>query len=152
VALLRDPVLEGLFQWVSACCLEALQEFGWDMQRARPSFNNAWAIVNRQGHGNRAHLHSNSLFSGVVYLRVPEAAGAIRFLDPRGGAQMLLPPLLNDDNPLARGRVVVNPAVGLLLLFPAWLWHEVEPSQSEAPRVSISFNLGMQAVRSSGAR
>jgi len=142
-ALLADPALRGLFTWLSSCCLEAMGSFGWDFSLAAPIFNNAWAMVNRRGHGNRAHLHSNSLFSGVAYLRVPPDSGAICFLDPRGGAQMLLPPLNAQASDAARGRHRVTPQTGLVLLFPGWLWHEVEPSASDEPRICVSFNLGM---------
>jgi hypothetical protein len=51
-----------LLGWISSRCLEALGEYGWDLNRGQPRLNNAWAMVNRRGHGNRAHLHSNSLF------------------------------------------------------------------------------------------
>jgi uncharacterized protein (TIGR02466 family) len=145
--LLRDPALAGLFGWLSGCCLEAMEHLGWDLALAQPAFNNAWAMVNRRGHGNRAHLHSNSLFSGVVYLQVPPGSGAIRFLDPRAGAQMLMPPLRPGVSSLADGRCSVVPTPGLMLLFPSWLWHEVEPSASDDPRIVVSFNLGMRALR-----
>lgn len=144
--LLADPALRALFGWISGCCLEALNEFGWDLSRGQPSLNNAWAMVNRRGHGNRAHMHSNSLFSGVVYLQAPAHSGAIRFIDPRAGAQMLLPPLREGGSVFSRGRSLVEPETGLMLLFPAWLLHEVEPSASDEPRVAVSFNLGMRAV------
>ncbi|NDG02263.1 MAG: hypothetical protein EB119_03515, partial [Synechococcaceae bacterium WBB_34_004] len=36
-----------------------------------------------------------------------------------------------------------QPSAGLMLLFPSWLWHEVEPSaQGRELRISISFNVG----------
>jgi len=33
-----------------------------------------------------------------------------------------------------------------LLVFPSWLWHEVEPSTQAGARISISFNVGMRPV------
>ena len=151
-ALLNDPELHDLFSWLSRCCLEAMQSFGWDFNQAVPIFNNAWAMVNRRGHGNRAHLHANSLFSGVAYLRVPPDSGAICFLDPRGGAQMLMPPLMAEASEAARGRHRVTPENGLVLLFPGWLWHEVEPSASDEARICVSFNLGMTPRSAAAAR
>jgi uncharacterized protein (TIGR02466 family) len=29
---------------------------------------------------------------------------------------------------------------GRLIMFPAWLWHGVEPNQSNNIRISVSFN------------
>ena len=148
--LLADPDLKPLFQWIATCTQDAMADFGWDMSRATPCFNNAWAMVNREGHSVRAHLHPNSLFSGVVYLEAPEDCGAIAFLDPRSGAQVLLPPLLQPAGDYATGRILRQPQPGLMFLFPAWLWHEVEPSRSSRPRICVSFNIGMRVVRTEG--
>ncbi len=148
-ALLQDPLLADLFHWIAACCQGAVQEWGWDLRAATPTFNNAWAMVNRQGHSTRAHLHPNSLLSGVVYLQVPEGSGAIAFLDPRAGAQMLVPPWLAAADEGVQGRVRRLPKLGRLLLFPSWLWHEVEPSGGEGERICISFNLGMRPTAGS---
>lgn len=94
----------------------------------------------------RAHLHPNSLFSGVVYLQAAPDCGNIAFLDPRNGAQVLLPPVIHPSLGVLNGRVEQAPSEGLLLLFPAWLWHEVGGNQSERERISISFNIGMQPL------
>lgn len=145
-SLLLDPALADLFRWIAQQTQVALQSFGWDLSKAMPSFNNAWAMVNRGSHSVRAHLHPNSLFSGVVYLALPPGSGSIAFLDPRAGAQMLMPPLAQGEHSLAQGRVRHAPREGELLLFPSWLWHEVEPSATNLaePRICISFNLGMK--------
>lgn len=144
--LLEHAPLAPLFQWMAAQCQQALGELGWDFALARPRFNNAWAMVNGNGHSVRAHLHPNSLISGVVYLQMPERSGNIAFLDPRNGAQVLLPPLQDPQASLLNGRLEMAPHPGLMLLFPAWLWHEVGASHSEQERISISFNIGMQPV------
>jgi uncharacterized protein (TIGR02466 family) len=147
-ALVQDPQLSELFQWIARSTQQALQQFGWDFSKATPCFNNAWAMVSRDSHSVRAHLHPNSLFSGVFYLAVPPGSGAIAFLDPRGGAQMLVPPLTDGHQLYAQGRVRYAPKPGELLLFPSWLWHEVEPTQGPdvSPRICLSFNLGMKPV------
>ena len=33
-----------------------------------------------------------------------------------------------------------TPRAGTILMFPAWLWHEVQPNKSQDIRISISFN------------
>lgn len=119
--LLADPSLNTLFLWIAGCTQQAVDDFWWDTDKATPCFNNAWAIVNRKGDSVRAHLHPNSLFSGVIYLTAPEGSGAIAFLDPRAGAQVLLPPLRDPTAGYACGRILRQPQPGLLLLFPGWL-------------------------------
>lgn len=142
--LLDQPALASLFQWIAECSQEALTHLGWDFARAKPCFNNAWAMVNSRGHSIRAHLHPNSLFSGVIYLQAENKCGRIAFLDPRNGSQVLMPPL-RDTHPghLLQGRHELEPRTGLLVVFPAWLWHEAEPNESDHERICISFNIGM---------
>jgi len=144
VLLLQDSQLSDLFAWIASAVQEALVTWGWDLDQARPVFTNAWAMVNREGHSAGAHLHPNSLFSGVIYLRAPAGSGAIAFLDPRAGAQMLQLPLQPGPARRELGRERRVPRPGLMLMFPAWLWHEVEPSECQEPRICISFNVGLR--------
>ena len=145
--LLMDPQLSQMLLWIASCSQQALQDFGWNMDKASPCFNNAWAMVNREGHSVRAHLHPNSLFSGVFYLAAPEGSGAIAFLDPRAGAQVLLPPLRDPTSGYPCGRILRHPSPGLLLLFPGWLWHEVEAGSNREARICVGFNIGIKASR-----
>ena len=124
--LLQDPGLHELFGWIAAQVHGAPSAWGWDLEQARPRFNNAWAVVSRSGDSHGAHIHPNSLFSGVFYLAAPSGSGAIAFLDPRAGALMLQPPFHREAAAREIGRLRLVPETGLLLLFPAWLWHEVE--------------------------
>jgi uncharacterized protein (TIGR02466 family) len=143
VDLLANPQLEDLFQWIAVQVQGALVGWGWDLDQARPRFNNAWAVVSFAGDGHGAHIHPNSLFSGVFYLAAPAGSGALAFLDPRTGAQILQAPLKINTARSEPGRARWLPQEGLLLLFPAWLWHEVEISRCDQPRISISFNVGL---------
>ena len=34
----------------------------------------------------------------------------------------------------------LEPKEGRILMFPAWLWHCVEPNESNDIRISVSFN------------
>ena len=34
----------------------------------------------------------------------------------------------------------IEPVVGRIIMFPAWLWHSVEPNKSNELRISVSFN------------
>jgi hypothetical protein len=41
----------------------------------------------------------------------------------------------------------VTPRDGLLVVFPAWLYHYVNPYQGTAPRISVAFNATIQQVK-----
>lgn len=111
-------------------------------------FDNMWANINPRYGYNRSHVHPNVLWSGVYYVQAEAHSGRIFFTDPR--PQVLIAGARYAPNvprkPEAWSEVYFEPLEGRLILFPAWLSHEVEPnlSDKEGPggdRISISFNL-----------
>ena len=56
-----------------------------------PVIGNMWANINPPGALNRPHLHPNSHFSGVYYIKAPKNSGQIVFNEPRSGAHMVMP-------------------------------------------------------------
>jgi uncharacterized protein (TIGR02466 family) len=107
-----------------------------------------WSIINPPGNGNRAHVHPNSLWSGVYYVQAPEGGGDIEFVDPRTVL------IMNQAKYLAGKKrprdcwtkVNYKPLPGRMIIFPAWLYHGVDTNMSKengraADRVIISFNI-----------
>ena len=109
-------------------------KFGWKIS--------AWANVNRAGDWNKMHFHSGATWSGTYYVRPgdpspPERPGAghLAFLDPLLAAQMsFFPGILPEYREFA-------PKPGLMILFPSYLQHIVQPYLGQEPRISIAFNL-----------
>ncbi len=102
---------------------------------------NMWANINPTDGMNQPHIHPNSLFSGVYYVKSQPNAGRLKIYDPRPGVQFIMP-TRKPGNP---GRDMwrdanIEPVVGRIIMFPAWLWHSVEPNKSNDLRISISFN------------
>src|SRR3954471_4630285 len=111
---------------------------------------NMWANVNRTGHGNEFHSHPGSFWAGVYYVddggigADPSLGGELEIMDPRApGVAMYAPQLaFNMPGGLSVGaNEVVLPKAGLMVLFPAWLLHQVRPYRGAAERISIAFNL-----------
>jgi len=63
-------------------------------------------------------------------------AGKLQFYDPRGSINMLQHP----GKSRYGGTMTVTPQNGLLVVFPAWLYHSVNPFLSDIERISIAFN------------
>jgi uncharacterized protein (TIGR02466 family) len=106
-----------------------------------PKIGNMWANINYPGGYNRAHVHPNCLFSGVYYIKTPPNCGKIIFNDPRPGIQLRMPIRKSGQPPKHLWREVhVDPMPGRIIMFPAWLWHNVEPNKSNDIRISVSFN------------
>ena len=99
-----------------------------------------WANVCRRGENHRAHVHPNNVLSGVYYACAPQGCGHIVFDDPRPQAKVLLPNV-TELNPLNSHEFRIEPATGMLIMFPSWLTHRVTVSKSAEERVSISFNV-----------
>jgi uncharacterized protein (TIGR02466 family) len=111
-----------------------------------------WANINRCGHGNELHAHPGSFWSGVYYVDDggvfddPSLGGELEILDPRGPVAAMHAPHLAFALPggVSVGmKETVRPKTGRLVMFPAWLLHQVRPYRGSARRISIAFNLGL---------
>ena len=99
---------------------------------------NCWGMVMRQGDHSVFHNHPSCLYSGVLYLDVPEGLeeeGQLVFVDPRTQTRVG-----KYYNHTVYHKII--PKVGHAYVFPNWLDHYVEPHFCEGNRISISFNLG----------
>ena len=107
----------------------------------KPVCGNMWANINGPGNFNRPHLHPNALFSGVYWIKAPEKSGNLMVYDPRPGAHTIMPNRKEGKLPSQLWREVhYKPIAGRCIMFPAWLWHEVKPNESNDIRISVSFN------------
>jgi uncharacterized protein (TIGR02466 family) len=112
---------------------------------------NMWANINRTGHGNEFHSHPGSFWSAVYYVddggidADPSLGGELEFMDPRGpGPAMYAPHLAYGSAGLSVGaNEIVRPKAGRMVMFPAWLLHQVRPYKGAAQRISIAFNLSL---------
>lgn len=113
---------------------------------------NMWANVNRSGHGNEFHSHPGACWSGVYYVddggiaAHPSLGGELEFMDPRGALPAMNAPHLAFAMPggLAAGATErVPPRAGRLVLFPAWVMHQVRPYRGTAERISVAFSLAL---------
>ena len=106
-----------------------------------PVLGNMWANVNYPGGYNRPHLHPNSLFSGVYWIKTPVKSGHLILYEPRAGAQCTMPNRKEGKLPPELWRDIhYEPVAGRCVMFPAWLWHEVRINESNETRISVSFN------------
>ncbi len=133
-AVLQQPAFAELQPLVRRYCLQAFREMGVNV----PAFElQSWVNIHDRGGFNFQHMHEGALLSGTFYLQVPEGSGALVFKDPRPGVL----------NAYARGAganaykdIQLRPSPGLLVLFPHWLEHFVEPHANDTPRICIPFN------------
>jgi uncharacterized protein (TIGR02466 family) len=107
----------------------------------KPVLGNMWANINYPGNSNRPHLHPNSLFSGVYWIKTPMKSGNLMLYDPRPGSHTTMPNRKEGKMPPELWKEIhYEPKAGRCIMFPAWMWHEVKPNESNGTRISVSFN------------
>jgi uncharacterized protein (TIGR02466 family) len=134
MAVLEQPGFTALRQAIRAACAAALGEMG----RGDSAFQlQSWVNLHDRGGFNFSHMHEGTLLSGSFYVNVPPGSGQFVFRDPRPGV----------IHGSVKGAVInghadihLTPSAGLLVLFPSWMEHYVEPHDSDEPRITIAFN------------
>ena len=103
-----------------------------------------WIMINCPNSYNTSHTHPDAHFSGVLWLKVPEKSGKIKFENPQGhtGHSQISAYIqeLKDQTAFYPG-MVFNPRVGRMITFPSCLRHEVEVNESNEDRIAISYNI-----------
>jgi tetratricopeptide (TPR) repeat protein len=99
----------------------------------------AWSAV-LDGQGNqKPHIHMSGYLSGCYYVTIPpEVSGS--GADNAGAFEMGRPP---EELPFkARFPVeTVKPSEGLMLLFPAFMYHGTVPFKAEGKRICVAFDV-----------
>jgi uncharacterized protein (TIGR02466 family) len=132
------PEYQNLVNELMTMCKDVFKE---EWLELKPVLGNMWANINPKEGMNQSHIHPNSLFSGVYYVKSNPQAGRLVLYDPRPGAQIVMPVRKEGQPPKHLWKDVnIDPIPGRIIIFPAWLWHSVEPNQSNDLRISISFN------------
>jgi uncharacterized protein (TIGR02466 family) len=102
----------------------------------------AWANVSGEGAFNMPHVHGGTFWSCVYYVRVGEGEGGQLVLhDPRMPGLRMHAPGVRFRNMGPELRAEIQPAAGLMVLFPGWLSHSVEPWQGTGERISVAMNI-----------
>ncbi|HAA26379.1 MAG TPA: hypothetical protein DCE56_00240 [Cyanobacteria bacterium UBA8553] len=101
----------------------------------------AWANVIEEGGYHTVHNHPNCHLSGVYYINPGESdpdnlnSGLIGFSDPRSGATMIANSYIDFGSSYQ-----YKPEAGMMLMFPAYLFHWVHPFTGKGQRITVSFN------------
>jgi uncharacterized protein (TIGR02466 family) len=135
MAVLEQAQFASLRQTIRFACGIALGEMGVPLADFQLQ---SWINMHDRGGFNFLHVHEGCLLSGCFYLKVPKDSGHLVFRDPRPG---VVHGPIKGSVPNGYADIHLTPATGLLVLFPSWLEHYVEPHGSDDPRISISFNV-----------
>ena len=140
---LKEDIPAKFISSISKNINTALNDMGWDLKSQFIKITNMWSIINEEGAFNQKHHHSNSDISAAYYVSAYDECGDIVFYDPRP-ARVYKNPIAKSPNKLNATINSIKPHNGLLVLFPSYLEHSVNPNLSNKKRVVISFNLSLE--------
>ena len=107
-----------------------------------------WGNIQPPGHSFHRHSHHNNMFAGVYYVNEAKnisIANVLRgfphilFWNPSRDRQ--LSPIRDMKHKFNRYNFPVKTSKDMLVIFPAWLEHEVGENKTSEDRISISFNI-----------
>lgn len=102
----------------------------------RAAFSGNWSVWLRPGGYHVDHVHQEGWISSACYIELPGAVAA-------GGREGWLR-LGRPGLPLAEALAAehwIRPEVGLVALFPSYMWHGTEPFGGDQPRLTLAFDL-----------
>ena len=93
-----------------------------------------WTNINEPNSFNRLHVHRSFDYSACYYIQA-DGTGDLTFHNPAN--------LMSECGPNTpfTSRMSYQPKDGDLLVWPAWMPHEVEVNNSDKQRVNIAFNI-----------
>jgi uncharacterized protein (TIGR02466 family) len=128
-------------QTVLDSILEKLNECMTELGSSSPiEFETIWININKKNNSNFIHTHSGVL-SGSFYVTVPDQSATIFFTREYDMEQWFYGSIGSQHNTEASSaRIHIGPIDKLLVVFPSWMPHGVNPNPSDKDRISISFN------------
>ncbi len=101
--------------------------------------DNCWININSTNNYNKPHVHHQSIFSGVYYVKAPKDTGCITF-NNQSDRDFILQTFTN-QNRYTVSDINYDAVVGRVVIFPSWIQHSVGINQSNEDRISIAFNM-----------
>ena len=133
---------------VRSVVMNEINRYGREVLRVNQNIEfyitNSWVNVNRPGDQSVPHTHNNSLFSGVLYLKVNEDSGDIIFYRDIMSLVPFPPALdLQIDGPTIYNckHFGHRPKNNEICLFPSVVMHSVGQNNSSEERWCLPFNV-----------
>ena len=142
---INDAAVAALLEWCRQSVFEAAQHANkgrWPTgSRIGIDVHESWCHVTAKGGYHDIHIHPNSSWSGIYYIKAGSSNaenrdGVNRFYSP-------LVPAYSDIGTRWVGgptSIDVVPRDGQLVVFPSWLPHSATPYHGDQDRIVIAFN------------
>lgn len=115
------------------------ESFNYHIPESSVRITECWLNIYNTGHSQEIHIHKNSMFSGIYYVKAPEGSGPTLFYSP--AADVMLEPLIKEGNNLNAKVSGFPPVEGRMMIFRSSLRHSVLPGTlNDGERITIAFN------------
>ena len=98
-----------------------------------------WANLLKGGDYQENHIHNNGWISGVYYVDLPD--DQLNCVDKVGCIEFNRSGYGLPHFGKSRGIKVIQPEIGMFILFPSYVWHGTIPYVGNKNRISISFDV-----------
>ena len=140
----RDPEVAALVAALRPCIEDYIGRFPQNEEHplfVRRSDNfeffASWSVRLARCGYHTMHTHPLGWISSAYYVEVPPEVAAS---DQHGGGIKFGEPDI-DLGAEGEARLMIQPSVGQLVLFPSYMWHGTVPFESDAPRMTVSFDV-----------
>jgi uncharacterized protein (TIGR02466 family) len=128
--------------------MEKVNDFVYNILKIskKQKFNleNSWINKHMINDWAQEHSHSNSILSGVYYIKTNENSGNICFHKDKNYINLFYPSInfsYEEENHINCSSLQFQPKEGTLLIFPSHLSHSVLTNINTNIRYSLAFNL-----------
>ena len=98
-----------------------------------------WININRKGHLNMPHVHTNTDFAGVYFIKT-DSNTPIGFRNPDLMLQQYVYKY-TDFHPYNTDGHIFYPQDNDFIMFPSHIEHWVDENKTDIPRISLAFNV-----------
>jgi uncharacterized protein (TIGR02466 family) len=135
--VLDQPELHSLLEFLNNSLQEYFNTVYVPKYDAKLSITQSWVNYTQPGQFHHRHNHSNSLISGVFYVKAEKETDKLHFFKDD---YRQIKVAAKDFNLYNSQSWWLAAATGTLYLFPSSLTHMVEQIKGEDTRISLSFN------------
>lgn len=143
----QNILLDERYKTIRDYCDSAMSQYVYDILKVSSKVNLklvcSWVLIGYPGSLTHKHLHQNSVFSGIFYLKSGKESGDLLLTHPLSIPTAFSPtvfPNLEEYNILNSRVFVVTPKTNDIIIFPSHVYHEVTRNISDEVRCCIAFN------------
>lgn len=136
---LNHPELQEIASALNLRMNQLLPDLGF---KNKYSVTNSWININGKNDFNRPHLHGASTLAAVFYVTAPPDSGRLVLRNPTQNHVFCIDEKFVEEwNEINSFTWEIEPEIGKLVIFPAWIDHYTMPNLTDDDRISLAFNI-----------